>query len=60
MIDAVTTRLLETEAKYTSHKMASPFFFSRLQEADFWQLGEDKSGFAHYATPLKPADSNSP
>lgn len=34
--------VLETEAKYASHNTANPFFFSRLQEADFWQCGEQE------------------
>lgn len=41
----------------TKWQILSPFLDS--QEADFWQLRENKNGFAQCSTPLKSAASNS-
>lgn len=51
MTCAFTWRLLEKEAKQTSYKMVKLFFFSRLQEANFWWLGENKGGFTRCFIP---------
>lgn len=45
MIYGFTRQVLGKGVKYTFYKIAN-LVFSRLQEANLWQL-EEKSGFAH-------------